>query len=280
MKANMASQTAVVVAAGTVITSREPRFQNLVTESARRFAQDFVRAARPGSMLPALIEQRWFRNVMSLVQSVTIPGLFRHHILRKAFIERQARLSLQEGIRSFVVVGAGFDSLALRLAPEFPGVQFVELDHPATQRVKRRALGSFPENLRFESVDLGSELPTPEVATPALTIVEGVLMYIPLETVEKILRHIGQSQGALIFTFMERLTVGRIGFYNQTWLADLWLKRKSEPFKWDASQTEIEAILVEAGFTRIEFWNSEKYHAAFGHGDGLARGETICIART
>lgn len=280
MKANTASQTAVVVAAGTVVTSQELEFQHLITESAGEFARKFVRAARPGSLLPALIEQKWFRGVMTLVQFATIPGLFRHHTLRKAFIEKQVRHAIQAGIRSVAVLGAGFDSLALRLASEFPEFQFVELDHPATQAVKLGALGSVPENLRFAPVDLGSELPAPHILSPALTIVEGVLMYIPLEMVRRILRHIGQTQGELIFTFMERSTAGRIGFNNQTWLADLWLTRKSEPFQWDAGEEEMKAILVEAGFSQVEFWNSARYHATFGQHRGLARGETICIART
>ena len=69
-----------------------------------------------------------------------LPGILLHYALRKRFIEESARAFLERGGQQLVVLGAGFDTLAARIAEERPGVVCVEVDHPATQETKRRVL--------------------------------------------------------------------------------------------------------------------------------------------
>ena len=54
-------------------------------------------------------------------------------MLRKRLIEEVVRASLTEGVEQVVIIGAGFDTLALRLCAGFPRTNFIEIDHPATQ---------------------------------------------------------------------------------------------------------------------------------------------------
>jgi methyltransferase (TIGR00027 family) len=63
------------------------------------------------------------------------------------------RRAMDDGLRQVVIVGAGYDSRAWRLARE--GVRFVEVDHPATQSRKRAfAPAGGPD---FVAADLGAE---------------------------------------------------------------------------------------------------------------------------
>ena len=62
---------------------------------------------------------------------VGLPGLAARTRFFDAFVDD----ALDEGIRQVVVVGAGYDSRAWRLAR--PGVTFFEVDQPATQDDKR-----------------------------------------------------------------------------------------------------------------------------------------------
>src|SRR5688500_2926243 len=62
--------------------------------------------------------------------------------LRTAFLDRGVTQMLDGGARQVVVLGAGFDARAARLAR--PGVRFFEVDHPATQDEKRKRAAAIP----------------------------------------------------------------------------------------------------------------------------------------
>ena len=63
-----------------------------------------------------------------------LPGQFEAFGHRKAFFEGQVRDAIDAGAKQVLVLGAGYDMIGWRLAPEFPDVQFFEIDHPATAR--------------------------------------------------------------------------------------------------------------------------------------------------
>jgi methyltransferase (TIGR00027 family) len=59
--------------------------------------------------------------------------------MRSRFAEDSARRAIDEGVRQILVLGAGLDTFAYRLE-RAEGLRLFELDHPATQRDKRRRL--------------------------------------------------------------------------------------------------------------------------------------------
>lgn len=59
--------------------------------------------------------------------------------LRSRFAEDSAVRAVDRGVRQIVILGAGLDTFAYRL-PSRDGLRVFELDHPATQRDKRRRL--------------------------------------------------------------------------------------------------------------------------------------------
>ena len=59
--------------------------------------------------------------------------------MRSRFAEDSARAAIDQGVRQVLVLGAGLDTFAYRLEPR-RGLRVFELDHPATQRDKRRRL--------------------------------------------------------------------------------------------------------------------------------------------
>jgi O-methyltransferase involved in polyketide biosynthesis len=82
-------------------------------------------------------------------------------LLRKLFVEDEARRALAGGVRQLVVLGAGYDPLAIRLCLEMPDLRAFEVDHPPTQDVKRRALAAHdacPPGLALVPVDFFGRL--------------------------------------------------------------------------------------------------------------------------
>jgi hypothetical protein len=55
-----------------------------------------------------------------------LPGQSEGFAHRKAFCERQVRDGVGAGATQILVLGAGYDTMGWRLAPEFPGVNFFE----------------------------------------------------------------------------------------------------------------------------------------------------------
>ena len=69
-----------------------------------------------------------------------MPGQFEAFAYRKAFCEKQVRKGIEAGARQVLVLGSGYDTLCWRLAPEFARVNFFEIDHPATIRLKAKGI--------------------------------------------------------------------------------------------------------------------------------------------
>jgi methyltransferase (TIGR00027 family) len=117
---------------------------------------------------------------------------------RKIFVETQVEVALRAGVRQVVVLGAGFDTLCLRLAPRYPDVEFVEVDHPATGAAKAKGIAAIggPPNMLQILVDLGERSLeetlfaehrfAPE--TPSVFVAEGLLQYLSDDEVEGLLR--------------------------------------------------------------------------------------------
>ena len=182
MKAAQASSTAKLIAAATLLLDSEPHHAALVAPGA---------AALCRRMLSGSTRDRWLarsavspptRLLWRALERCTLPGVIEHYWHRKRWIEQRCRAMLAQGFDRVLVLGAGFDTLALRLAAEFAQADLLEIDHPATQAAKRRALGSAaPRGVRFAALDLATQplataLPGDSRAT--LVLIEGVLMYL------------------------------------------------------------------------------------------------------
>jgi methyltransferase (TIGR00027 family) len=74
---------------------------------------------------------------------------------RSRFAEAELALSVHEGVRQYIVLGAGLDTFAYR--NPFPDLRVFEVDHPATQTWKRERLRhagiAIPNSMRFAPVD-------------------------------------------------------------------------------------------------------------------------------
>src|SRR5210317_2233897 len=86
-----------------------------------------------------------------------LPGQFEAFAHRKAFCERQVREGIADGATQVLVLGAGYDTLAWRLSPEFEHVNFFEIDEPATARLKAKGIEQMGlrGNLFLLAKDLG-----------------------------------------------------------------------------------------------------------------------------
>lgn len=192
-----------------------------------------------------------------------LPGQFEAFGYRKAFCEHQVRDGIDNGAIQVLVLGAGYDTMGWRLAPEFPRVNFFEIDHPATARLKAKGIGALgqPDNLNLIAEDLGEQKLVDVLAAdkwwnptaPAVIIAEGLLMYLPAEAVQYLFCQCSEISGAgsrIAFSYIPKGLDGRPDVGRWTGLM-LWLQKVAgEPWTWSMRPEELDQFLEETGWTK------------------------------
>jgi methyltransferase (TIGR00027 family) len=298
MREGRPSSTATLIAAATVFLNSDPRVRGLVPAGAAAYCRRFIasypastRAAVGALCHPALRWLAW------LAERSTVPGLMLHFMLRKRLIESAVREAISRGASQVVVLGAGFDTLALRLHRAHPSITFIEIDHPATQRCKRETVAldeAGDKNLIFQPADFTRQtldevlanVPVYRRGANSVFVIEGVLMYLTQTEVSALFRLFGAHCGngsRVAFTVMEPMAGGRIDFHNATPLVKRLLRVWREPFTCGIAAAELPAFLHRFGFVADVVANADtlrsRYLADIG-GDPpvTARGELVCIA--
>jgi len=138
-------------------------------------------------------------------------------ILRTRYTEDALQTAVANGVRQYLILGAGFDSFALRLPAFARDLQIYELDHPVTQELKRQRLEecglSLPPSVHWLAADLAQEEIPAALARssfdPALrSFVSwlGVTMYLTRAANLAALRAIAQAVAPgseLVFTYFD-----------------------------------------------------------------------------
>jgi len=114
------SFTAFIVVRSLVALSRTSRWQALVSKETARYAEHFVRYAASHSTLCQLVTKMPDDVYLWLMDHCNAYGMTLHFTLRKRLIEATAHETIRKGVTQIIVLGAGFDSLVLRLHRQYP----------------------------------------------------------------------------------------------------------------------------------------------------------------
>jgi len=191
-----------------------------------------------------------------------MPGQFEAFGHRKAFCERQVRDAIGASAKQVLVLGAGYDTIGWRLAPEFPDVQFFEVDHPATARLKEKGIERMGAcaNLHLLAEDLG-ERELADVlqsnkawdnASPTVFVAEGLLMYLPPEAVGALFRQCAAVSGEgsrIAFSYVGTRKNGRPDAGPWSWLVLSLLRVAGEPWLWSMQPEELDLFLQTHNWT-------------------------------
>ncbi len=152
MKKGRASRTAEMAAA--------TRAEHYLYESPAIFEDPFALAFTSPVLRRIVITKplRWFVNDVLMRWGHPLEAEI---VARSRYAEDLLEQAIAAGVRQYVIVGAGFDSFALRRRDLEPTVRVFELDHPDTQRVKRQRLLTLgvdlPNNVEFVGIDFEHE---------------------------------------------------------------------------------------------------------------------------
>lgn len=252
---------------------------------------------RLDGFLTGLFIQRFGWVVAKLV-SRQFPGLPESVSCRTKFIDDSIHTAIGKGVKQVVILGAGYDARALRLATK--GVVFFEVDRPQIQLLKKERIAAITSSppATYVSVDFQEQNLEHEMAkagfdtqSPTALIMEGVVPYIPHEGFEDTLSFIAklQSVSAFVFTYMEHDALHNLeGFHNcGRDTADLkrfiqHLTDKGEPLISAHKSEELPELLGRFGL-RLEqnagFKECRRYLADRGRNANGPREEPSCAER-
>lgn len=175
----------------------------LLSDSYRMFAR-MAHFPILGKLVHAILDLGWPYSRSSAV-------------VRTRAIDDLVRDAIRSGARQLVLLGAGLDSRGCRL-DEAREIAVFEVDHPATQRVKRERLlacmGHLPTNIRFVAVDFERDALEAKLiesgyspAIQSVVVWEGVIDYLTksavLTTLAVLARLLAPSS-LLIFTYTHK----------------------------------------------------------------------------
>jgi methyltransferase (TIGR00027 family) len=190
-----------------------------------------------------------------------LPGQFEAFAHRKAFCERQVREGIDAGATQVLVLGAGYDTMGWRLAPEFSGATFFEIDHPATARLKAQGIGAMGQrdNLCLIAENLGKRKLADVLKTneswnhraQTVIVAEGLVMYLHPEAVRDLFCQcaaISAAGSRIAFSYIPTGADGRPDAGRWTGLM-LWLQNVAgEPWTWSIRPEELGPFLEKSGW--------------------------------
>jgi methyltransferase (TIGR00027 family) len=259
VKQSSASSTALTIAAAMSYLARTTIGEQQPPPEASTLGDWLLEHHSPLTrLLLRSFDRSWGRRFAGFLESVSVPGIIAHYLARKRAIEVLAR---EAGAPQLAVLGAGFDTLALRVAAQHSGRSVWELDHPATQAWKIRAIeatGLRSPNLQFLARDFslpkGRALFEPGNQSPTFWVAEGLLMYFPETEVKgffQTIHRVSKPGSRFAFTYMEPREDGRVDFVRRSRPLHLWLKTQKEPFQWGIRREKLPGFLAALGFRML-----------------------------
>ncbi len=209
------------------------------------------------------------KRIMSTVGKYMTPeakALRSHIVLRSRYTEDRLQLSIKRGVSQYVIVGAGFDTFAIRQPAWATHLKIIEMDHRDTQDLKRAKISaaemSVPANVVFADIDFESEsleeglirngIPSKE---PTFFSWLGVTMYLTEPAIDTTLKCIAKypSGSEAVISFRQPASAQSS---PSSQLADR-VSEAGEPFVSLFTPEDFRNKLLEAGFVKVEFLTPE-----------------------
>lgn len=255
MRTGQPSRTARQNALFRALEARRPPSDRVADDplAVRFLTPEFRVLAEAGRMPPA---RRLIESVIDRRWPCARAGV----VARTRLIDERVAAALP-GVQQVLILGAGFDTRAYRLAQLREAAVF-EVDHPATQAAKRRILlrgsGQIPANVRFVPVVFGTDDPATELAgrgfvsgAPTLVLWEGVTNYLDSASVDATFRFLASAiapGSPVLFTYVDRAMLDGSAVFEGAATTLRAVRRVGEPLTFGLNPREVPGYLADRGF--------------------------------
>ncbi len=264
-----AAQTAfgpMVIAAA---EQHHPEAQRLLSDELA------IRLLPPGLRLTArACRWRFVRNFLINATDKKAPGMWGGMLCRKRYADDKVTEAVDAGIGQVVILGAGLDTRAYRLAAP-AGVPTFELDLPANIAGKQERLraiyGGVPEHVTlipvdFETGDLADSLAANGFRTesPAMFVWEAVTQYLTEDGVRRTLAFLAKAAAGsrLVFTYVRADFLDGTNFYGAEKIYQD-MTRKHDVWHFGIGPEHVDSLLREYGWAEREQVGTSEYIARY-----------------
>src|SRR5882672_279795 len=262
------SRTAEVMAALRALEQFQPAPRRIISDP---HASEFL--IRPSFKL--LARSRWLANPTTRAVDVWAPGAPEFLTIRARLSDEIATEMATNGLEQIALLGAGFDTISLRIKSDLGKVTIFEVDHPATQAVKREVLGRIgaPENLRFVAVDFERDDFVEKLRQAgfafgrhSLVVWMGVTYYLTAQAMTRALSQIHTLGGAgmrFIFDYMLKEVVDGAS-RNRDALSKARIAAKlGEPWLFGLDPATVGDYLAAFNFKLLKDYDAEELHSRY-----------------
>ncbi|MGQ0579011.1 MAG: SAM-dependent methyltransferase [Betaproteobacteria bacterium] len=191
-----------------------------------------------------------------------LPGMYLYHQARTKYLD-ELFLAAISGIRQLVILGAGLDTRFYRFADRLDGIRVFEVDHPGTAAWKRERLHRLETStthVTFIAIDfnverLGDGLRQAGYDPGATTffLMEGVVMYLPKESVESTFAVIGSAApgSSVAFDYVYRSSLERPRDFLGAEHFQRYVAHRDEPCRFGLDPQEVAPFLAKHGLTIV-----------------------------
>ena len=283
MRKEKPSKTAYKVSLNIIALGSKPGMDKILPPGIVEASEKVLIAS--GAAWPGIVRWAHSKRAVSLYEAFDwmIPGQFQAFAYRKAFCEHQVQNAIDSGATQVLVLGAGYDTMSWRLAPRFSEVDFFEIDHPATSRLKAKGIEAMGKrkNLHLIAEDLGRQKLKDvlgadkfwDKSAKSIIIAEGLLQYLTEGAVRDLFNQCDLVTGPdsrIAFTYTPAGPDGKPDAGRWTGLV-MWLLRiGGEPWLWSISPENLGRFLEETGWKHArELVGSKEKHGV----------EFFCVAK-
>lgn len=183
-------------------------------------------------------------------------------LCRARFAEEALERAVHDGARQYIILGAGFDTFAMRRPDLLEKISVIEVDHPAMQAVKRRRLAEMgfeaPSSLHFAAVDFSKEDllhalsgTVYDPSLPAFFSWLGVTYYLERHDLSNVLRSLSESAAPtsrLAFDYLDTEVFHPDAAAPQAQELQGKLRSLGEPMKTGLDPATLDKELIETGW--------------------------------
>ena len=187
-------------------------------------------------------------------------------VLRAVFGEEQIEQAMAAGIDQYVILGAGYDTFAMRRPDLLDSLTIYELDQAATQleKFRRMAKGGIPKprNTHYIAADLSKEdlfevlvNAGLDPARPAVFSWFGVTYYLTPDAVTKTLKTISNRMAAgsyVLFDYLADLESTPPNWRVIQEKSAAFVAKRDEPWLTSFDPAQLPAYLEEQGYNNID----------------------------
>ncbi|MBP1927741.1 methyltransferase (TIGR00027 family) [Methanolinea mesophila] len=209
-------------------------------------------------------------KAMAAAWEKKVPGWSNVIRTRVRYFDDMITAAARDGLEQLVILGAGYDTRAYRIGELTPSTVF-EVDRPAMLHVKagiiKKIFGSLPSHVTYVPTDLSAgdleqvlSSAGCSVKKKTLFLLEGLVMYLPVEAIGNLFGCIRQHAGPgsiVLFDYIQGFVIdGTRNREDARTILD-YTRALGEPFLSGFSEGEVVTFLAELGFTGTKILSGE-----------------------